>query len=145
MVSAFWHAGFTVEDIKRSAEFYREIVGMQEGEHQQSDNAAFGRLVNNPGASLESVFFSLDGFTLQLVQYFTKGGVQLAVAHNNIGSPHLSFFVPDAGEKYEALLARGDVEITSPIVQNHSGTIRSFYVSDPDGVPVEFVERLLKA
>jgi len=142
MVAAFWHVGLTVAEIKRSATFYRDIVGMQEGEHQHSANEAFGRLVNNPGATLEVVSLNLDGFTLQLVQYLKQGGVRLAVAHNNTGSPHLSFFVADADEKYQALVARGDVDITSPIVPNQSGTIRSFYVADPDGVPVEFVERL---
>jgi len=145
VTAAFWHVGLTVTDIDRSAAFYRDIVGMQEGERQHSANAAFGRLVNNPGATLGSVFLTLDGFTLQLLQYFTQGGVALAVAHNNAGSPHFSFFVADAGEKYQALIARGDVEITSEIVPNQSGTIRSFYVNDPDRVPVEFVERLLKA
>jgi catechol 2,3-dioxygenase-like lactoylglutathione lyase family enzyme len=145
MIAEFWHVGLTVADIKRSATFYRDIVGMQEGAHQHSANESFGRLVNNPGATLEVVFLTLNGFTLQLLQYFTRGGVRLAVAHNNTGSPHLSFFVPDADKKYQALVARGDVEITSPIVPNQSGTIRSFYVADPDGVPVEFVERLITA
>jgi catechol 2,3-dioxygenase-like lactoylglutathione lyase family enzyme len=143
--AAFWHVGLTVADIDRSTAFYRDIVGMQEGERQHSANAAFGRLVNNPGATLASVFLNLDGFTLQLLQYFTQGGVALAVAHHNSGSPHFSFFVADTEKKYQALRGRGDVEITSEIVPNQSGTIRSFYVVDPDGVPVEFVERLLKA
>jgi catechol 2,3-dioxygenase-like lactoylglutathione lyase family enzyme len=145
MSSTFWHVGLTVADLKRSAAFYREIVGMQEGERLQSANEAFGRLVNNPGATLEVVLLTLDGFALQLLQYLTQGGVRLAVAHHNIGSPHLSFFIPDVDEKYRALTARGDVEITSPIVQNKAGTIRSFYVADPDGVPVEFVQRIVKA
>jgi len=145
MASTFWHVGLTVGDIERSAAFYRDVAGMQEGERMRSANAAFGRLVNNPGATLEVVFLTLDGFTLQLLQYFTQGGVRLAVTHNNIGSPHLSFFVPDVEEKYRALTARTDVAITSPIVRNESGTIKSFYVADPDGVPVEFVERLVKA
>jgi catechol 2,3-dioxygenase-like lactoylglutathione lyase family enzyme len=145
MAAAFWHVGLTVTNIDRSAAFYRDIVGMQEGERQHSANAAFGRLVNNPGAILASVFLTLDGFTLQLLQYLAQGGVALAVAHHNTGSPHFSFFVADVQEKYQALSARGDAEITSEIVPNQSGTIRSFYVNDPDGVPVEFVERLLKA
>ena len=145
MVAAFWHVGLTVAEIKRSAAFYRDIVGMQEGERHHSANEAFGRLVNIPGATLEVVFLNLDGFTLQLLQYVTRGGERLALAHNNTGSPHLSFFVPDADKKYQALVACGDVEITSPIVPNQSGTIRSFYVADPDGMPLEFVERLVKA
>jgi catechol 2,3-dioxygenase-like lactoylglutathione lyase family enzyme len=142
MAAVFWHVGLTVADMNRSVAFYRDVVEMREGEHQFSANEASGRLVNNPGATLASVFLTLDGFTLQLLQYFTQAGVRLDVAHNNAGSPHFSFFVPDVDEKYQALSARGDVEITSPIVANQSGTIRSFYIADPDGVPVEFVERV---
>jgi len=141
MASVFWHVGLTVSDIEHSAAFYRDVAGMDEGPHMYSANEAFGRLVNNPGATLDSVFLTLGGFTLQLLQYRTKGGVRLQIDHHHIGSPHLSLFVPNARAKYDELVARGDVKITSDIVDNQSRTIRSFYVTDPDGVPVEFVER----
>ncbi len=38
--------------------------------------------------------------------------------------------------------SRGDVVVVSAPVTNASATLRSFYVDDPDGVPIEFVERL---
>jgi catechol 2,3-dioxygenase-like lactoylglutathione lyase family enzyme len=141
-MAVFWHMGLTVADLTRSVEFYRDVVGMDEGEHMQSANAQFATLVNNPNARLDVVFMTLGGFTLQLLEYLAGGGTAVALDHNNPGSPHLSFFVPDIEETYRAIATRGDVAITSAIVTNARSTIRSFYVKDPDGMPVEFVERL---
>jgi len=142
MPPRFWHVGITVTDLDQSISFYRDIAGMEEGAHAHSANAQFAALVNLPGATLNSVFLTLDGFTLQLLQYLTRTGKTLELGHNNIGSLHLSFFVPDIAAKYQSLTSDGHVRVTSPIITNASGTIRSFYVADPDGVPVEFVESL---
>jgi catechol 2,3-dioxygenase-like lactoylglutathione lyase family enzyme len=141
-MAAFWHCGLTVSDIGRSIAFYRDVVGMTEGQSIASANAQFARLVGIPGAELRTVFLISGGFTLQLIQYTRGGGEALELGHNRIGSPHLSFFVPDIEAWHAAIAQRGDVPITSPIVTNERATIRSFYVADPDGVPVEFVERL---
>jgi catechol 2,3-dioxygenase-like lactoylglutathione lyase family enzyme len=141
MATAFWHVGLTVADLGRSIVFYRDVVGLDEGETMRSANAQFAALVNNPGAELKAVFMTQGAFTLQLLEYTAGGGRPLALDHNNPGSPHLSFFVADIDATYRAIAARGDVAITSAIVANARGTIRSFYAADPDGVPVEFVER----
>jgi catechol 2,3-dioxygenase-like lactoylglutathione lyase family enzyme len=142
MKSEFWHVGLTVADLGRSIAFYRDVVGLDEGDTVRSANAQFAALTNNPGAVLKAVFMTRGALTLQLLEYEAGGGVALTVGHNHPGSPHLSFFVPDIEETHRAIAARGDVPITSEIVTNASGTIRSFYVADPDGAPVEFVERL---
>ena len=55
------------------------------------------------------------------------------------GSPHISFYVPDVEAKYADLKRRGDVRITSGLVQI-APNMRSFYTEDPDGVPVEFLQ-----
>jgi catechol 2,3-dioxygenase-like lactoylglutathione lyase family enzyme len=138
----FWHCGLTVADLGRSKRFYRDVVGLEEGASIASANPQFATLVGIPGARLETVFLTRGPFTLQLIQYLSGGGRTLELGHNHVGSPHLSFFVADLDACHGAIAARGDVPITSPIVTNARGTIRSFYVTDPDGVPVEFVERL---
>ena len=142
MQPRFWHVGLTVTDLDRSADFYRDTVGMAEGARMPSANPQFAALVNLPGATLASVFLTLDGFTLQLVQYLTRTGETLALVHNNIGSPHFSFFVPDAAAKFQSLTSQGGVRITSAIITSASNKIKSFYIADPDGVPIEFVEPL---
>jgi catechol 2,3-dioxygenase-like lactoylglutathione lyase family enzyme len=142
MPPRFWHVGLTVTDLDASTRFYRDIIGMAEGPRIPAATPQFAALVNLPGATLNSVFLTLDGFTLQLLQYLTRTGKTLALGHNQIGSPHLSFFVPDAAAKYQSLTLQGGVRITSGIITSASKKIRSFYIADPDGVPVEFVEEL---
>jgi len=140
MTAAFWHFGLTVSDLDKSIAFYRGIVGMEVGARAHSANAQFGALTNNPGAELDAVFLTLGGFTLQLLHYRAKAGPVLALDHNKTGSPHLAFYVEDANAKYQEVAGRA--VITSPLITNAAGTIRSFYVADPDGMPVEFVETL---
>jgi glyoxylase I family protein len=142
MTPRFWHVGLTVTNLDNSANFYRDIVGMAEGARTPSSNLQFAALVNLPGATLNSVFLTLNGFTLQLLQYLTQTGKTLDLAHNHIGSPHLSFFVPDVVAKYQSLTSHGHVRVTSPLITNAAGTIKSFYIADPDGVPIEFFEPL---
>jgi hypothetical protein len=77
---------------------------------------------------------------LQLIEYVAKGGVTLDLHHNNVGSPHLCIYVPDVEAKYKEVQQRGDVTITSGLVQI-APNMRSFYTEDPDGVPVEFLQR----
>jgi catechol 2,3-dioxygenase-like lactoylglutathione lyase family enzyme len=135
MSANWWHIGLTVSDMDRSLTFYREVVGMEvTADDRHLDNRAFfDPLTDNPGAQLRVAWLTDGSFILQLVQYLAKGGDTLALRHNNVGSPHLSFYVPDVHAKRAEVEARGDVVITSEVIAD-----RSFYVVDPDGVPVEF-------
>lgn len=137
-----FHIGLTVGDIGRSIRFYVDVAGLKEATPVDHTSAAFDRLTGNPGSRLLSVMLSGDSFLLQLNQYLSGEGERLDLRHNNIGSPHLAFFVPDVDARYRELGQRRDIAITSPLIDNASGTLRSFYVADPDGVPVEFLQRL---
>jgi catechol 2,3-dioxygenase-like lactoylglutathione lyase family enzyme len=137
-----FHIGLTVSDIDRSLRFYVDVVGLDEASPVDHASDAFDRLTGNPGSRMLSVMLSGGTFLLQLNQYLAGGGATLDLHHNAVGSPHLAFFVADVDAHQAALVRRGDVTITSPVVNNASGTLRSFYVEDPDGVPVEFLQRL---
>jgi catechol 2,3-dioxygenase-like lactoylglutathione lyase family enzyme len=50
--------------------------------------------------------------------------------------------VPDAAAKFQSLTSQPGVRITSAIITSASNKIKSFYIADPDGVPIEFVEPL---
>lgn len=162
---ALYHFGLTVSDLARSVRFYRDVVGMSSddqtvalgmdreegdtggqttvptdaGDAIATKSEAFDRLTGNPGSELRAAFLQMDGFHLQLVQYVNGGGTTLDLHHNNVGNPHLSFWVDDVEAKYDELKALGDVTITSELVQIVP-TMRSFYTEDPDGLPVEFIE-----
>lgn len=159
----FHHVGLTVTDIDRSCRFYAEVVGLtlwdqdkeldvEAPEDRRSEAAsaglelmslrsdAFDKLTNNPGAEIKYVNLrSADGALIyQLIEYVAGGGAALEPDHHKAGSLHLSFFVDDVDAKL-AEVQRGDVPIASEVVQI-TPSMRSFYVTDPDGIPVEFIE-----
>ncbi|HKE75306.1 MAG TPA: VOC family protein [Acidimicrobiales bacterium] len=64
------------------------------------------------------------------VAFYCDGGARVV---------QLSFYLDDADAKRAKLAARGDVTITSKVVRL-GATMRSFYTTDPDGVPVEILQ-----
>jgi catechol 2,3-dioxygenase-like lactoylglutathione lyase family enzyme len=140
MSADLFHVGLTVADLERSVEFYRDTAGMDVLSVVDLDSGAFGRLTDNPGARLRTALLGLGAFHLQLVQYTAGGGPSLDVDHRYPGAPHLSFWVADLDSLYDRLDGLAGVTVTSDRVEVVPG-IRSFYVADPDGVPVEFIER----
>jgi catechol 2,3-dioxygenase-like lactoylglutathione lyase family enzyme len=129
----------TVKNIERSIAFYRDVAGMETGEYLESESKEFDRLTNNQGAKLKVIHLTTGTFMLQLIEYVAAGGTTLDLHHNNVGSPHMCFYVPDVEATYTELKARGDVTITSDVIQI-APNMRSFYTEDPDGVPVEFLQ-----
>ena len=53
MLIATWHFSFTVADIERSVEFYRDILGMELVHRQEQSNAYTRKFVGYPDAHLK--------------------------------------------------------------------------------------------
>ena len=134
------HMGLTVSDIERSIEFYRDTVGMKPSYRTRISGEWFDTLTQNRGADIDVASLSLGDFNLQLVQYLAAGGRRLDLGHNHVGNPHLCIDVEDVDAKRRAVVDAGRCDPT-PIVDIMGSGTRSFYVADPDGVPVEFLQR----
>jgi catechol 2,3-dioxygenase-like lactoylglutathione lyase family enzyme len=141
VMAELFHVGLTVKNLERSLEFYRDVAGMSAGGIFDGQSEEFDTLTNNPGARLRGVHLKAGAFMLQLLEYRAGGGSALDLHHNNVGSPHFCFYVPDVEAKYAEIQKRGDVKVTSGIVPI-ARDMRSFYTEDPDGVPVEFLQRI---
>ncbi len=139
-MSSLSHVGITVSDIEASIRFYRDVVGMEElSRSRDAGGDWFDKLTENKGARFQVAHLGLGGFTLQLVEYQSAGGDRLALAHNQIGNPHVCITVDDVEGKYAELEGSGVRRL--PFTHHPTGT-RSFYVLDPDGVMVEFLQRV---
>jgi lactoylglutathione lyase len=138
-MAELFHVGLTVKNLERSLAFYRDVAGMKPGQIFDGESKEFDALTSNPGARLRGVHLTAGPFMLQLLEYRAGGGTTLDLHHNNVGSPHLCFYVPDVEAKYTEVQRRGGVKITSALVQI-ARNMRSFYTEDPDGVPVEFLQ-----
>ena len=138
-MAELFHVGLTVTELDQSLAFYRDVVGLEVLSTVDVDSEGFRRLTANPDAALRTSLLAGGSFQLQLVEYRSGGGARLALDHRHAGAPHLSFWVEGLDGLRERLLGAG-LTVTSEIESVVPG-IRSFYVSDPDGVPVEFIER----
>lgn len=132
------HMGLTVKNLERSLAFYRDVAGMNEGAVLEGENRASGTPFTEH-ARMKMVHVIAGTFVLQLIEYAPARGEGRDLRQENVGSTHISFFVPDVEAKYAEVKARGDVKITSPLRSLGSG-LRGFYTEDPDGIPVEFVQ-----
>jgi len=133
------HVGITVTDLDASLAFYRDVVGFEVDLRTRIAGEWFDTLTRNEGADIEIAMLRLADFTLQLVQYHAAGGARLEVAHHNVGNPHLCIEVDDVDARHEKITESGRHDPT-PIVEIMGTGIRSFYVHDPDGVPVELLQ-----
>lgn len=143
-MAELFHIGVTVKNLERSIAFSRDIVEMQADEYPEVQSEAFDRLTNNPGAPLKVIDMKADPVLLQLIEYVAAGGPTLDLHHNNAGSPHISLYVAAVEDKDRQRKSRGDVTITSDIVQI-APNMRSFYTEDPDaGCRSSFCSRQTK-
>ena len=163
-MKTFHHLGITVRNIERSFAFYSEVLDMSVWDQEAELNVlapeerrgsvapdkrefmvfkspAFEQLTNNPGAEHKYVMLrSADGtLVLQLTEYVSGGADGPRGGHNRVGGLHLSFFVDDVDATWARLHARGGVPIISEVLQI-TPSMRSFYIEDPDGHPVELLE-----
>ena len=126
-VTGVIETGIYVEDVARSAEFYRRIFG-------------FDQLIG------DDRFRALSVAGRQVFLIFKRGGTLEPMAmpggvlppHDGSGQQHFAFSIPAADlPAWERRLAENGVEIESHVAWPRGG--RSVYFRDPDGHLVELV------
>jgi catechol 2,3-dioxygenase-like lactoylglutathione lyase family enzyme len=134
------HVGITVTDLEASRAFYVDVVGMELVLRGfRTGGKWFDTLTENSGAVIDAALLSARELTLQLVQYHEAGNPEAVTGHNRVGNLHLSFDVEDVEAKHAQLSERPELRATAVVPLPVEG-YKSFYVRDPDGVPVEFME-----
>jgi catechol 2,3-dioxygenase-like lactoylglutathione lyase family enzyme len=135
------HIGLTVRDLDASTGFYRDVVGMEVVKrYPVAGDAWFRTLTENDAAVVEAVLLQRGPLRLQLVRYH-EGGAPGSTGHHAIGGLHLCFDVADAGREHARVTALGRHHVGPLVSMREPYGGRSFYVHDPDGIPVELVQR----
>jgi lactoylglutathione lyase len=143
-IEGMYHVGFTVSDVERSIEFYRDILGMTLYKRQQGTAAYLSTITGFPDVRLEVALLKApDGSgMLELLQYVSHPAQATDRATNRPGNGHLCFKVPDIHEACEELRQRGvrlisePAEITAGV---HKGAY-GVYLRDPDGFTIELFQ-----
>jgi lactoylglutathione lyase len=143
-VESIYHVGFTVSDIERSIEFYRDVLGMTLYRRQTGTAEYLSRITGFPGVRREvALLRTPDGSgMLELLQYASHPGPPTDRATNRPGNAHLCFRVSNIQEACAELRRRGvrlvsdPTEITAGV---HTGAY-GVYLRDPDGFTVELYQ-----
>ena len=124
----FSHVVIAVSDIDRALAFYRDVLGMdvvfdQELSGEPFSGRAIGGLVG--GASIE--LLCLPG----------QRADESAASYRPVGLQVISFSVPDLDQSHSAIWAAVGDRAQKPFEVEG---VRMFFVTDPDGTVIEFVQ-----
>ncbi|KAA3644750.1 MAG: VOC family protein [Chloroflexi bacterium] len=130
MIERIDHAALVVSDLKRSIDFYTEVLGFE-----YTRNMDFG--------DRELVILSLGqspAAKIELLRYdATDHANQVPEDRTILGLRHLAFHVSDVAETYDTLQEKGITMLEDPPFQNENGPPIAFGM-DPDGILLEFTE-----
>jgi catechol 2,3-dioxygenase-like lactoylglutathione lyase family enzyme len=144
-----WHFSFTVSDLKRSVQFYRDVLGLELVHEQEGNNAYTRKLVGYADAHILVAQLRIpggpqtrSGHLLELVQYIAPQGQRVDTRTFNPGAAHLAFQVDDLLAEYRRMLAHG-VRFRSEPVAIEAGINKggyTVYFLDPDDITLEMVQ-----
>jgi glyoxylase I family protein len=127
-ISRIDHVSINLVDVEKSLDFYGRILGLKQ--QQTVDCGEF-----------DITYFSLpDGSRLELFDYHGKNR-NLPREESEAGLRHIAFQVEDVAA-HEAVLRTEGVQITLPTCDLPNLGARVLLFLDPNGVTLEFCERL---
>jgi catechol 2,3-dioxygenase-like lactoylglutathione lyase family enzyme len=143
-VESLYHVGFTVSDIGRSVEFYRDALGLTLYRRFTGTAQYLATITGFPGVKLEiALLRTPDGQgMLELLQYVSHPAPATERETNRPGNGHVAFKVSDIDAACQELRRRGvrlvsdPAEITAGV---HTGG-RAVYLRDPDGFTLELYQ-----
>lgn len=139
------HVSVTCADLDRSVAFYRDVLGLRLLGRGSAEEPELSVLTGLAGTRLRWAELDLGGGqVLELVEYLHPRGGRLEPSVHEAGSGHLALAVEDIDAAYARLLAAGARVRSEPVRLTEEGDwngVRVVYLSDPDGVTVELVER----
>ena len=144
-----WHFSFTVSDMEKAIEFYRDVLGWTLVHRQVQHNEYTARLVGYPGADIEVAQLAIPGqhrgistHDMELVYYRYPAGVTRDIGIKDPGEAHICIAVADADAEYERLVALG-VHFFSPPNEITAGVNvggKCCYFKGFDGVHLELLQ-----
>lgn len=138
------HTSFTVADLDRSLEFFRDRLGLEVVFTREVRDDYFSRIVGLPGCVVKAALLRIPNSAhhIELFQYLVPAGQVYHPRPCDPGSAHLSLLVEDLPGLYEQLRTAGVGFLSAP-VRIEAGPNRGgygVYLRDPNGVLIELFQ-----
>ena len=148
MITGVNHLSFTVSDVEKSAEFYKDVLGLKLMDICERDKDFSEKVTGIKTARLKIAYLEAVNCSLELVQYLCPPAQKIDTRTCNVGSAHICFNVSDFHQKLGRLREDGVHFAGSPCVipagPNKGKMV--LYFEDPDSNTIEIIsnERLVQ-
>lgn len=132
----FSHICVAVSDAERSLDFYRGLLGMDVFFDVSLDGESMEAVTGEAGAKGRMIGGLLGGTVVELLE-FSHRQLDPAADRARLGYTNISLSVADLDAAYDQVASAGYKPEQAPV---EIGGVRMFFVRDPDGTPIEFVE-----
>jgi catechol 2,3-dioxygenase-like lactoylglutathione lyase family enzyme len=137
------HTSFTVANLDRSLEFFRDLLGLEVLYTREIKDDYFGLIVGLPGCVVKAALLRLpQGHHVELFEYLEPRGQSFCPRPCDPGSVHLSLVVKDLPRLYAKLVDRGIAFVSEPVPisggPNRGGY--GVYLRDPNGILIELFQ-----
>lgn len=139
------HVGIHVRDLETSLKFYRDELGMEVVAEWLVEDPCTREVLDLPNATLNMAVLRLPGTRayMEVIEYQGVPGEPVDTFQGNAGTCHIAFYVDDLDELYDRLISKGLETVSKRVVPIIGGALdgaKCVYMTDPDGIRVEFLE-----
>ena len=133
-IQTFSHVCIGVSDVDRSLDFYRRLLGMDVVFDVELEGPSLEAVTGQGGAKGRMVGGLVGG---AMVELLGLGGTGSGRPTGHIGYTNISFRVDDLDAAHAQVALLGYEPGPPPV---DIGGVRMFFVTDPDGTPIELIE-----
>ena len=135
---SFCHLVVGVTDMDRALAFYRDVLGMEVVFETLISGEPFDAVLHATRKQEGRVVGGLQGgLMVELQSLGTKPPAEKPSRRGITGIHNVSLSVPDLDDAHRRISEAGYTPEQEPF---EIGGVRMFFVKDPDGTPVEFIE-----
>lgn len=135
---SFCHLVVGVTDMDRALAFYRDVLGMEVVFETLISGEAFDAVLHAKRKQEGRVVGGLlGGLMLELLSLGTRPTAEKPARRGITGIQNVSLSVTDLDDTHRRISDAGYQPDQAPF---EIGGVRMFFVKDPDGTPVEFIE-----
>tara|TARA_Y100000385_G_scaffold160442_1_gene166550 strand:+ start:1086 stop:1544 length:459 start_codon:yes stop_codon:yes gene_type:complete len=142
IVVGYRHAGIITKDIRKSVNFYHNILGLEIIQDFSDSSEYINEITGLKNATAHFVKLKTqDGAVIELLEYPTHKTNPVEISIINVGVLHIALRVSDSEKAYDYLQNFGVKTLSRPVLSSE-GIAKVFFCLDPDNVRVELVEML---
>jgi catechol 2,3-dioxygenase-like lactoylglutathione lyase family enzyme len=138
------HTSFTVADLGRSLEFFRDRLGLELVAAREIGDDYFARIVGLPGCRVKAALLRVPGSAhhVELFEYLAPPGQPCRPRPCDPGSAHLSLLVDDLNALCARLSSAGVGFVSEPVRIDAGPNAGGYgvYLRDPNGVLIELFQ-----